>query len=87
MRGKPLGRLRRGRTLSVACGDSLFPFLSPNGDIFPRPGEVFQRASPWQRGKVLRSQVTGMKMLTYKRMSFCICQSLSLWERWHGQRP
>ena len=29
-----------GQTLSVACGD-----------IFPRPGEVFRRASPWQRGQ------------------------------------
>ena len=29
-----------GQTLSVACGD-----------IFPRPGEVFRRASPWQRGR------------------------------------
>ena len=28
------------QTLSVACGD-----------IFPRPGEVFRRASPWQRGR------------------------------------
>ena len=39
----PLSRLRR----------QLFPFLSPAGDIFPRPGEVFPlRGSPWQRGKV-----------------------------------
>ena len=29
-----------GQTLLVACGD-----------IFPQPGEVFRRASPWQRGR------------------------------------
>ena len=33
------------------CARQLFPFLSPAGDIFPRPGEVFPlRESPWQRG-------------------------------------
>ena len=48
-------------------------------------------------GKVLCSQVNGMKKLTYKRMSFCICQSLSpsgevaapeaMTERVQGTRP
>ena len=44
----PLSRLRR----------QLFPFLSPDGDIFPRPGEVFPlRASPWQNRQVSSSFV------------------------------
>ena len=38
----------RTNPLSLAALDSSFPFLSPTGDIFPRPGEVFRRASPWQ---------------------------------------
>ena len=47
----PLSRLRR----------QLFPFLSPVGDIFPRPGEVFRRASPWQRGQVSSLWVNGRR--------------------------
>ena len=44
----PLSRLRR----------QLFPFLSPDGDIFPRPGEVFPlRGSPWQNRQVSSSFV------------------------------
>ena len=44
----PLSRLRR----------QLFPFLSPDGDIFPRPGEVFSlRGSPWQNRQVSSSFV------------------------------
>ena len=48
----PLSRLRR----------QLFPFLSPVGDIFPRPGEVFPlRESPWQNRQVSSSPVNGRK--------------------------
>ena len=52
--------------LSLAALDSSFPFLSPTGDIFPRPGEVFRRASPWQRGQVSSSFVNGRKNPTVK---------------------
>ena len=41
--------------LSLAALDSSFPFLSPTGDIFPRPGEVFRRESPWQNRRVSSS--------------------------------
>ena len=47
--------------LSLAALDSSFPFLSPIGDIFPRPGEVFRRESPWQNRQVSSSFVNGMK--------------------------
>ena len=48
----PLSRLRR----------QLFPFLSPAGDIFPRPGEVFPlRASPWQNQQVSSTPVNGRR--------------------------
>ena len=67
-----------GRTLSVAYGDSSFPFLSPIGDIFPRPGEVFRRESPWQRGRVSSSFVNGRKKPAVKLQTFRLCQSLSL---------
>ena len=64
----PLSRLRR----------QLFPFLSPIGDIFPRPGEVFRRESPWQRGRVSSSFVNGRKKPAVKLQTFRLCQSLSL---------
>ena len=64
----PLSRLRR----------QLFPFLSPGGDIFPRPGEVFRRESPWQRGQVSPSPVNGRKKPAVKLQTFRPCQSLSL---------
>ena len=56
-----------GQTLSVACGD-----------IFPWPGEVFRRASPWQRGQVSSSFVNGRKKPAVKLQTFRPCQSLSL---------
>ena len=64
----PLSRLRR----------QPFPFLSPGGDIFPRPGEVFRRESPWQRGQVSSSPVNGRKKPAVKQQTFRLCQSLSL---------
>ena len=64
----PLSRLRR----------QLFPFLSPTGDIFPRPGEVFRRESPWQRGQVSSSFVNGRKKSAVKLQTLLLCQSLSL---------
>ena len=64
----PLSRLRR----------QLFPFLSPIGDIFPRPGEVFRRESPWQRGQVSSSFVNGRKKPAVKLQTLRPCQSLAL---------
>ena len=65
--------------LSLAALDSQFPFLSPGGDIFPRPGEVFPlRWSPWQRGQVSSSPVNGRKKPAVKQHTFRPCQSLSL---------
>ena len=55
------------------------PFLSPGGDIFPRPGEVFPlRWSPWQKGQVSSSPVNGRKKPAVKLQTFRPCQSLSL---------
>ena len=45
----------RTNPLRLASFASWFPFLSPGGDIFPRPGEVFPlRWSLWQRRQNLR---------------------------------
>ena len=58
---------RKEKLLQLYFVRQPFPFLSPFGDIFPRPGEVFpQRESPWHKDEVCMD-----------------CQSLSLWERWH----
>ena len=64
--------------LSLAALDSSFPFLSPTGDIFPRPGEVFRRASPWQNRQVSSLFVNGRKKPAVKLQTFRLCQSLSL---------
>ena len=60
------------------CARQLFPFLSPAGDIFPRPGEVFRRESPWQNQQVSSSPVNGRKKPAVKQQTFRPCQSLSL---------
>ena len=54
------------------------PFLSPGGDIFPRPGGVFRRESPWQRGEVSSLFVNGRKKPAVMLQTFRPCQSLSL---------
>ena len=44
---------RKEKLLQLHFVRQPFPFLSPFGDIFPRPGEVFpQRESRWQAGKL-----------------------------------
>jgi|GEM_PF-3116893 len=74
-----------GRTLSVAYGDSSFPFLSPTGDIFPRPGEVFRRASPWQRGQVSSLFVNGRKKPPLSSKLSALAKASPFRERWHGE--
>ena len=70
----PLSRLRR----------QLFPFLSPAGDIFPRPGEVFPlRASPWQNQQVSSTPVNGRRSQPINPKTLRPCQSLHLRGRWH----
>ena len=72
----PLSRLRR----------QLFPFLSPAGDIFPRPGEVFPlRASPWQNQQVSSTPVNGRRSQPINPKTLRPCQSLHLRGRWHGE--
>ena len=64
----------QGRTLSVSLRRQLFPFLSPGGDIFPRPGEVFPlRWSPWQ-GR----EVSALYRSAGEGDTFRLRQSLSL---------
>ena len=71
----PLSRLRR----------QLFPFLSPDGDIFPRPGEVFRRESSWQNQQVSSTPVNGRRSQPITPKTLRPCQSLHLRGRWHGE--
>ena len=72
----PLSRLRR----------QLFPFLSPVGDIFPRPGEVFPlRESPWQNRQVSSSPVNGRRSLPLSCKPFAPAKASPFRERWHGE--
>ena len=76
----PAGRVFRDEPLpSFRFAKCHCPFLSPGGDIFPRPGEVFPlRWRPWQRGQVSFSPVNGRKKPAVKLQTFRLCQSLSL---------
>ena len=71
--------------LSLAALDSSFPFLSPTGDIFPRPGEVFRRASPWQRGQVSSLFVNGRKKPPLSCKLYALAKASPFRERWHGE--
>ena len=54
------------------------PFLSPGGDIFPRPGEVFPlRWRLWQGRKVYSLTAGFFLPLTYKDETCPLCQGLS----------
>ena len=62
------------------------PFLSPGGDIFPRPGEVFPlRGSPWQNQQVSSTPVNGRRSQPINPKTLRPCQSLHLRGRWHGE--
>ena len=75
-RTNPLSRLRR----------QLFPFLSPGGDIFPRPGEVFPlRWRPWQRGQVSSSFVNGRRSQPISGKLSALAKASPFRERWHGK--
>ena len=55
------------------------PFLSPGGDIFPRPGEVFPlRWRLWQRRKVYRLSADFFLPLTNEDETCPLCQGLAL---------
>ena len=72
----PLIRLRR----------QLFPFLSPVGDIFPRPGEVFPlRESPWQNRQVSSSPVNGRRSQPLSCKLYAPAKASPFRERWHGR--
>ena len=72
--GKALGFLAGTNPLSLAALDSSLPFLSPGGDIFPRPGEVFPlRWRPWQ-GR----EVSALYRSAGEGDTFRLRQSLSL---------
>ena len=75
-RTNPLSRLRR----------QLFPFLSPVGDIFPRPGEVFPlRESPWQNRQVSSSFVNGRRSQLVNHKLPASAKASPFRERWHGE--
>ena len=58
----------------------LFPFLSPVGDIFPRPGEVFPLGESLWQGR----EVSALYRSAGEGDTFRFRQSLALRERWHG---
>ena len=88
----PLSRLRgegcfRDEPLpSFRFAKCQFPFLSPGGDIFPRPGEVFPlRWRPWQRGQVSSSFVNGIRSQPISGKLYAPAKASPFRERWHGK--
>ena len=90
-RTNPLSRLRgegcfRDEPLpSFRFAKCQFPFLSPGGVIFPRPGEVFRRESPWQRGQVSSSFVNGRRSQPISCKLSALAKASPFRERWHGE--
>ena len=69
-------------TLSV----QLFPFLSPGGDIFPRPGEVFPSGGGLgKEGKFRPHQSTAGRSQPISGKLFALAKASPFRERWHGE--
>ena len=67
------------------CARQLVPLFVACGDIFPRPGEVFRRASPWQRGQVSSLFVNGRKKPPLSCKLYALAKASPFRERWHGE--